>query len=165
MSTDELAMDQGGAVPRERRVVEAEIKMPRLEEIKMPKVDMEPLRSTAEQVLLTGIGLGVLAARGLRAAARAAYSAGQDAARDPGPVTKALLDMVKRPEKDEQAGPIRRQVPVMAIDNYDDLSADEVRVRLPDLPEDQLRTVRAYEQSHRARPEVLEAIDRRLGTV
>ncbi len=165
MSTDELAMDQGGAAPRERRVVEAEIKMPRLEEIKMPKVDMEPLRSTAEQVLLTGIGLGVLAARGIRAAARAAYNAGQDAARDPGPVTKALLDMVKPSEKGEATGPIRRQVPVMPIDNYDALDADQVRVRLPDLAEEQLRVVRSYEESHRARPEVLEAIDRRLGTV
>lgn len=165
MTTDELAMDQGRATPRERRVVEAEIRMPRLEEIKMPKVDMEPLRSTAERVVLTGIGLGVLAARGLRTATRAAYNAGQEAARDPGPVTKAILTMVKRPDRAEQAGPIRRQVPVMAIDNYDDLSADEVRLRLPDLTEEQLRTVRAYEESHRARPEVLEAIDRRLGTV
>ncbi len=165
MSTDELAMDQGNVAPRERRIVEAEIKMPRLEDIKMPKVDMEPVRSTAEQVLLTGIGLGVLAARGIKAAVHAAHTAGQEAARDPGPVTKALLDLVQRPERAEQAGPIRRQVPVLPIDNYDALDADEVRVRLPDLANEQLRIVRAYEENHRARSEVLEAIDRRLGMV
>lgn len=165
MSTNELPMDQGHAAPRERRVVEAEIKMPRLEDLHLPamKVNVEPMRSAAEQVLLTGIGLGVLAARGVRAAVRAAYAAGSEAARDPGPVTKALLDLVRRPEAGEEAGPIRRQVPVLPIDNYDALDADAVQVRLPDLTGEQLRIVRAYEENHRARPEVLQAIDRRLG--
>lgn len=165
MSTEELAMDQGRTAPRERRVVEAEIKLPRIENIKMPKVNTEPMRSTAEQVLLTGIGLGVLAARGIRAAVRAAHAAGQEAARDPGPVTKALLDLVKRPTEGTGAGPITRQVPVLPIDNYDALDADQVKVRLPDLTDEQLRVVRTYEEGHQARPDVLEAIDRRLGMV
>ncbi|HHX43243.1 MAG TPA: hypothetical protein GX714_04550 [Chloroflexi bacterium] len=165
MSTEELAMEHGNATPREKRVVEAEIKMPRLEDLKMPKIDIEPVRSAAEQVLLTGIGVGVLAARGLRAAVRAAYAAGQDAARDPGPLTKALLDLVKPSTEGAEEGPIRRQVPVLPIDNYDTLSVDEITVRLPDLTDEQLRVVRAYEENHQARPEVLAAIDRRLGTV
>lgn len=165
MSANELAMDQGNATPHEKRVVEVEIKLPRLEELNLPKVNMEPLRSTAEQVLLTGIGLGVLAARGIRSAVRTAYTAGTEAAREPGPVTKALLSLVRGPEKGEQAGPLRRQVPVLPIDNYDALDADEVAVRLPDLTDEQLWIVRAYEENRRARPEVLEAIDRRLGTI
>lgn len=165
MSTNELSMEQGKATPREKRVVEAEIKLPRMEELNLPKVDMEPVRSAAEQVLLTSIGLGVLAARGLRAAARAAYTAGSEAARDPGPVTKALLGLVRPAEGAKGTGPIRRQVPVLPVDDYDTLDADEVQVRLPDLTDEQLRIVRAYEENHRARPEVLEAIDRRLGTV
>jgi hypothetical protein len=165
MSTNELSMDQGNAAPRERRVVEAEIKLPRLEELNLPKVNMEPVRSATEQALLTGIGLGVLAARGVRAAVRAAHTAGMEAARDPGPVTRALLSLVRIPEREGQTGPIRRQVPVLPIDNYDVLDADEVQVRLPDLTNEQLRIVRAYEENHRARPEVLETIDRRLSTV
>jgi len=165
MSTNELAMDQGNAAPRERRVVEAEIKLPRLEELNLPKINVEPVRSAAEQALLTGIGLGVLAARGIRAAVRAAHSAGVEAARDPGPLTRALLGLVRRPEEGAQAGAIRRQVPVLPIDNYDALDADEVQIRLPDLTNEQLRILRAYEENHRARPEVLETIDRRLSTV
>jgi hypothetical protein len=165
MSTNELAMDQGNATPRQKRVVEVEIKLPRLEELNLPKVNVEPLRSTAEQVLLTGIGLGVLAARGIRSAVCAAYTAGAEAAREPGPVTKALLSLVRGPEKGEGAGPIRRQVPVLPINNYDALDADEIAVRLPDLTDEQLRIVRAYEENRRARPEVLESIDRRLGTI
>ncbi len=163
MSTNELSMEQGQAARRERRVVEAEIKLPRLDEIRLPKVDLEPLRSTTEQALLTGIGVGVLAARGIRAAVHAAHTAGIEAARDPGPVTKALLCLVRAPERTASEGPIRRQVPVLPIDNYDSLEAAEVQVRLPDLADEQLRTLRAYEESHRARPEILQAIDRRLG--
>jgi len=165
MSTNELSMEQPTPTPRQKRVVEMEIKMPRLEEIQMPKVNVEPMRSAAEHVLLTGIGLSVLAVRGLTAAARAAYKAGAEAAEHPGPVTKAVLGLVRRPTMGESAGPIRRQVPVLPIDNYDALDADEVAVRLPDLTSEQLRVVRAYEEQRRARPEVLQAIDRRLGAL
>ena len=35
-------MENGNATPREKRVVEAEIKMPRLEDLKMPKIDIGP---------------------------------------------------------------------------------------------------------------------------
>ena len=64
MSSQEFAIEQPEPQRRGRRVVEAEIRMPRLDDVGLPKVDMTPLKSAAEQVLLTGIGIGILVGRG-----------------------------------------------------------------------------------------------------
>ena len=50
----------------------------------------------------------------------------------------------------------------MPIDNYDALDADQVRVRLPDLTEEQLRVVRSPRTIGRGE---VAGVDRRLGTV
>ncbi|MHB1295704.1 MAG: hypothetical protein ACYC4R_11995 [Anaerolineae bacterium] len=138
--------------------------MPRREEIKLPQVNLEPARVVAEQVLLTGIGATVLLARGIVHVVRAANQAGAQAAEQPGPVTKALLSLV-RPHSEHTEAPATGpavSVPVMPIDNYQARSAEEVISRLPALSDEQLRMVRAYEADHMARTEVLEAIDSRL---
>lgn len=49
------------------------------------------------------------------------------------------------------------------IRGYDDLTAVQVQKRLRDLSPQELREVRAYEQSHASRKSVLTAIERRLG--
>ncbi len=144
-----------------RRVVEAEIRMPRLSEIKVPEMDLEPVRHAAEQVLLTGIGVGVLLARSIASAVKAANEAGAEAARDPGPITKALLSMVSsgRGVADQQ---VRVQVPVLPIDDYQNLAVEQILERLPRLTAEQLHVVRQYEVGNKARAEIIAAIDRQL---
>jgi hypothetical protein len=165
MDTQELAMEQPGEGTKPPRVVEAEIKLPRIEDIKLPHVNLAPVRTIAEQVLLTGLGAGVLLARGLVYVVKAANAAGVEAAKQPGPIVKPLLDLV-RPRESVVPGAtsaeIRVSVPVLPLDNYDGRSADEILGQLEGLSSDQLRVLREYELGHQARGEVLSAIDRRL---
>ncbi|MHB0857998.1 MAG: hypothetical protein ACYC5M_10565 [Anaerolineae bacterium] len=163
MDTHELTMN-GGPQARPRRVTEAELRLPRREEIRLPHVNLEPARSVAEQVLLTGIGATVLLARGVAKAVRTANEAGSKAAEQPGPVTKALLSLVRGQGESATppvAGPAV-SVPIMPIDNYQARPVTEILARLPELSDEQLRTVRTYEMDHLARTEVLEAINSRL---
>ena len=141
------------------RALEVEIKPFNWQELKFPRVDLEPARRLAEQALLTGIGVGVLLARGLSRATKAAYAAGESAAKNPGPVTQALLSLVRPASQDAtNKTPAIRKVPVLAIPNYDSLSDAEVIARLEGLSAEQLAVVRAYEEQHLNRPAVLAAI-------
>ena len=147
----------------QRRVVEAEIRMPRLEDLPVPKVNLEPARAVLEDVLLTGLGAGVLLARGLADAARAAHRAGSEAAEKPDSFTRTLVDLVRpggggRAEADSA---IKIRVPVLPIDGYDDLAASEIIARLEGLGEDELEVLHEYESRHQARPEVLAALEER----
>ncbi len=165
MNTDEMAMEQPSGPKPERRVVEAEIRLPKLEELELPKIDMEPIKAVAEQVLLTGLGVSILVGRGLVSAAKAAYRAGSEAAEHPGPLTQALLGLVRgEPGKARPAAgtEVKVRVPILPVDNYDQLSADELFAQLATLSDDQLRVLREYELTHQARLQVLEAIDRYL---
>jgi hypothetical protein len=162
MTTQEMPMQEGQPVHVQRRVVEAEVRLPRVEELKLPKVDLKPVRSVAGEVLLTGLGIGVLMVRGVLAAVRAAHEAGKKEMENPGPVTKAVLGLVRQEEK-PIAHEIRVIVPVLPVDDYDGLAVADILVRLPDLSESQLRVLREYEIDHQARAEVIEAIDNRLG--
>ena len=162
MSTQELAMEAHEERQTRGRVVELEIKLPKLEEIKLPKVNLEPARTVAELVLLTGLGVGVLVARGVVYAVKAANRAGMEAAQHPGPVLGALLGFVRGKELTAKPQAEIKRVPVLPIDNYDDLPLGDVLERLRQLSAEQLRVVREYEQAHQARAEVLEAIDRQL---
>ncbi|NLG48794.1 MAG: hypothetical protein GX552_01625 [Chloroflexi bacterium] len=165
MNTEEMAMEQPNGPKSERRVVEAEIRLPKLEELELPKIDMEPVKAVAEQVLLTGLGVSILIGRGLVKAAKAAYRAGSEAAEHPGPLTQALLGLVRRePDKAHPSATteIKVRVPILPVDNYDQLTTDELFVRLASLSDDQLQVLREYELTHQARPQVLEAIDRYL---
>ena len=164
MSTPELATElpEGGQSPR--RVVEAEFRLPRLDEIQLPEIDLTPIRTVAEQVLLTGIGVGVLVVRGLSQAIKAAHQAGKEAAQQPGSAAETLLSLVRKPEEAQQgtASETRTKVPVLPIDNYGQLTAADILERLPDLSAQELGLVRAYESDHEARGELLGAIDKRL---
>jgi hypothetical protein len=163
MSTQELAMEAREERQARGRVVELEVKLPKLEEIKLPKVNLEPARAIAEQVLLTGLGVGVLLVRGVVYAVKAANQAGAEAAKNPGPVVGTLLGLVRGKESAAAtSGEIRMKVPVLPINNYDNLALADILGRLPQLSADQLRVVREYEQDHQARAEVLEAINRQL---
>ncbi|MBC7238160.1 MAG: hypothetical protein H5T69_20135 [Chloroflexi bacterium] len=161
MTSNEFSIQEPKAT--EKRVVEAEFKLPSLEELSLPKIDLESVRVVAEDVLLTGIGAAVLLARGVTSALRAANQAGIEAAKNPGPVTGALLSLVRKPGKRPAAEGVRVQVPVLPIDNYDQLSAKEILSRLPELSEEQLRVLREYELANARRTTVLKAIDRQLG--
>ncbi len=166
MKANELAMESPDESKTRRRVVEAEIKLPRLEELEMPKIDLEPVRALMEQVLLTGIGVGVLLVRGVTSAVKAANQAGVEASESPGPVIKALLGLVRREGEPGEAGCSEAivKVPVLPIDNYDELSAEEITGHFSELSADQLGLLRHYEADHQARDEVLEEIDRLLET-
>ena len=50
----------------------------------------------------------------------------------------------------------------LPIENYDDLTVDEITQRLRGLHVDQIRQVRRYEEQHKGRKTVLEATDRKL---
>jgi hypothetical protein len=161
METNEATMESKQGP---QRVVEAEFRLPRLEEIELPKVDWEPVRKATEQVLLTGIGIGMLVARGIGAAIKTAYQAGEEAAERPGTVAHTVATSLRRRPKG--GGPqrgIKRQVPVLPIDNYDSLSVEAIVGRLGTLSPDKLWVLREYELTHANRAEVLRAIDEHLG--
>jgi len=164
MSTQELGMDHP-QMDREQaqepeRIVEFEFQFPTLGRV--PKIDIEPLRQTAERAVLLGIGAGVLVARGVAHAARSAMRAGEEAAEQPGPITRALLRLVGRPPKTPAEQPTAIRVPVLPISDYDGLTASEIIARLSDLTHEQLQVVRAYEARTQARESVLTAIDQHL---
>jgi hypothetical protein len=53
----------------------------------------------------------------------------------------------------------------LPIDNYDELTVDEVTDRLDNLNQDELEQIRDYEAQHKERKTVLEAVDERLQTM
>jgi len=164
MNTSELTTELPKGGQSSRRVVEAEFRLPRLDEIQLPEIDLTPIRTVAEQVLLTGIGVGVLVVRGLSQAIKAAHQAGKEAAQQPGSAAETLLSLVRKPEKAEPTSPseTRVKVPILPIDNYDQLTVADVLERLPDLSLAELELVRSYEGDHKARTGVLKAIEKQL---
>lgn len=164
MSSSEFSIESDQ--PRERRVVEAEIHMPKLDEIKLPKVDLKPLRHVAEQVLVTGLGAGVLLARGISHLVSEANRAGAEAARDPGPVVGTVLAWI-RGSAAESSGDadLSLRVPVLPIDDYDALTPPEIADALRSLSRQELETLEQYEQTHQGRATVLTAIANRLATI
>lgn len=147
---------------RGKREAEFELRLPRKEDLALPKVEIEPLRRAAEDLLLTGIGLSVLAGRVLIKTVQAAHRAGQEAAERPGPVTRALLQVVAKKEGPSHK-PLSRSIPVLPIAHYGSLGAEEIIARLPGLAPEQLTVLRDHEQAHERRPQVLEALDELLG--
>ena len=144
------------------RITEHEIKPIDWSKVKFPHVDLEPVREVTEQALLTGIGLGVLIARGVRKAVQAAYEAGRSEAEHPGSAAEAIANLVRPKGGEEQAKPAIRKVPVLPIANYGDLQESEVINSLEGLSGEQLEMVRAYEQQHLNRPALLAAIQSKL---
>lgn len=161
MSAQEMATE-ANQERGQRRVVELEIKLPAIEELKLPKVNLEPARIAAEQVLLTGLGAGILVARGVVYAIKAAHRAGVEATKHPGPLLSTLLSLMREREPSPKTSPEIKRVPVLPIVNYDVLPIADILARLAQLSPEQLRLVREYEQAHQARPEILEAIDHHL---
>lgn len=56
----------------------------------------------------------------------------------------------------------RARVPGLPISAYDQLSIRQIDARLAELTRDELRKVRDYEQTHKARKGLLRALDRKL---
>ena len=161
MSTNEFAVENG-PVQAPRRVVEAEFRMPKREDLHMPEVDLAPVRTALGEVLITGLGVGVLLARGVAAAVKAAYQAGAEAAKQPGSFSQAVVDLVRGEAKATPAATARLTVPVLPIEGYDDLSAKDVVARLEGLGAEHLAMVREYEAAHANRVTVLKDIAKRL---
>jgi hypothetical protein len=139
-----------------RRVVEFELKRP---ELHLPKVNLEPARRVAEDVLLTGIGIVVLTGRAVVRAAKAANAAGAETAEHPGPVAKALLGLV-RPKAEAPAE--SQAFSLLPIADYDDLAAEDLLGRLPALSQSAIETLLGYEQEHQNRAAVVAALNARL---
>ena len=147
----------------QKRVVEAEIRFPKIEEMDWPKVNLEPVKSAATDVLLTSLGVGVLLVRGVIKAVEAAHQAGAEAVEHPGPVLDDILGAVRGKRSTEaEPAPSRVKVPVLPLDGYDQLVEYEIAERLVALTAEQLETLRDYESSHANRESVIEAIERRL---
>ena len=162
MNNQETTMP-GSGISEPDRIVEFEFRMPRRQDLNLPKLDVEPVRQMAEQVILTGLGLSVLASRAVAKAIQEASKAGAEAAEQPGPVTRTLLNLVgSREHKDntDASGSIR----VLPISDYASLDSTEIISRLPELNRDQLESLRDYEMDHQRRKMVLEAIDGQLTT-
>ena len=147
----------------QRRVVEAEIRIPSIEEMDWPKVDLGPVKSAATDVLLTSLGVGVLLVRGVIKAVEAAHKAGAEAVEHPGPVLDDILSAVRRPPTSDGAEPATSvKVPILPVDGYDQLVEDQIPGHLAALTAEQLEILRDYETGHANRESVLEAIERRL---
>lgn len=146
------------AMERPRRVVEASFRLPHVEDITLPKVDWEPVKELGREVLLTTVGVGVLAARGLASAVKAAYQAGLAEASRP---DSWLRSVVATPDSD-LTSEAASSVPVLPIADYDRLTTDEIVARLDGLAPEQLALLRRYEAAGQNRATVLSAIARRL---
>jgi len=140
-----------------KRVVEFELRLPRPEEIKLPKVDWEPWRKVAEEAIITGLGVGILVARGIKRAVEVAHEAGTQAAERPGTLPHTVVQWM-RPRQSAPAAPSGK-IRILPIEDYDTLSVTEIIERLPSLSAEQLRTVRAYEEEHAGRLAILKAIE------
>ncbi len=165
MEANEMTMQSPSTEPvREKRVVEAEIRLPKLEEIKLREIDLTPVRKAAADVLLTGLGVGVLVGRGVVAAVKAAYQAGTSAAEKPGSVASTLVRAVRGPDQQASAAGagIKMHVPVLPIEDYDKLNHEQIINKLEGLTAEQLAVLRDYEQTHANRSTVLKAIQARL---
>jgi len=147
------------------RIVEAEIGPIDWSKVTFPKVDLKPLRQMTESTLLTGIGVGVLIARGVRQAVSAAYKAGSEEAERPGSMAETLVSLVRSSEASsegrQESATVIRKVPMMPIADYASLTELEVIDRLGGLDKAQLGVVRSYEVAHANRPAILAAIDLR----
>jgi hypothetical protein len=64
--------------------------------------------------------------------------------------------------RNAQGHPERIKVPMLPIDNYNQLDSSQVIQRLTSLADEQLRIMQAFEACHKNRGDVLEAIDRHL---
>ncbi len=147
------------SMERPRRVVEASFRLPKAKEITFPKVDLEPVAEIGRELLLTTVGIGVLAAQGLATAARAAYQAGLEEASKP----DSWLHGILRAAVDVSPAQQGQGVPVLPIADYDRLDEQEVVARLDGLTREELELVRRYEAANLDRVLVLDAIARRLG--
>ena len=78
-----------------RRGVEAEIRMPKFSEMSLPRVNLEPLKSLAEDMLLTSLGVGGLLVRGVGKALEAAHQAGEEAAEKPGSLAEGIVGVFR----------------------------------------------------------------------
>lgn len=161
MNSTEFAVDPIES-QRPRREVEWEFSLPKASEVELPKVNLEPARKAAEQMLLTGIGAGVLLTRAVVGAVKAANKAGSEAAEHHGSAAETLLKFVRKPEQSSETKPESSQgmtVPVLPIANYNQVSTSQIIATLPELSQEQLRTLRDYEAEHKGRTAVLKAID------
>jgi len=151
-----MSESQAAANELPRRVVEFELKRP---ELHLPKVNLEPTRRVAEDVLLTSIGIVVLTGRAVARAIKAANAAGAESAEHPGPITKALLGLV-RPKAEVATCP--QAFDLLPIADYDRLSTDDVLAQLAALDQAEIETLLAYEQEHLKRAAVTDAMSARL---
>jgi hypothetical protein len=156
----------GAGAVESKRVVEAEIRLPHLDKIVWPKVNLRPLGTAAGDVLLTGIGVGVLVVRGLVRATQEAHRAGREWAGEAGPSAHGLLDWLKgAPPVADTTTEQRHQVPVLPIGDYDQLTPAEIAAALATLDRQELGILHQYEREHQARQSVLNAIENRLATM
>jgi len=164
MSTHNLYVEPTDIDQEKKRVVEAEIKLPKLEDLSLPHVNLEPVRSIAEDVLVTTLGIGVLVTRGVISAVKAAHDAGVEAAQEPDSWVNRLVTRLK-PKEDEPELTVQpsARVPMLPIDDYDELAADEIDARIEALDVAQLGVLRAYEVEHQNRADVIATLDSRLG--
>ncbi len=93
------------------RVVEFELRLPRREEIRLPKVDWAPWKRLAGDVLLTSLGLGVLTVRAVRAAALAAHKAGRELSEQPESWAHGLADLADSKPAPASAGATQTLIP------------------------------------------------------
>ena len=77
---------------------------------------------------------------------------------------KRAVGAVDRPLATADRARRKARVPGFPISAYDGLSVRQVDRRLADLTRDELRKIRDYERTHKARKGVLRAVDRKLSS-
>jgi len=154
MTTQEFATETAP-----RRVVEAEFRLPRFSEI-----DLQPAKKVAGEVLLTGLGLGVLLTRAVIKGVRNAHDAGREWADSDAKAGQAITQWMDGDE-DAPDTSASHAVPVLPIAEYDQLAPTQIAAALATLDRGAIETVRAYEAEHSNRQTVLAAIDNRPATM
>lgn len=112
---------------------------------------MSGLRAFTETVLFISVGAAVTAWE------KIGKIWNSEPAVNPGQIPKPA----KSPKSSASEPKVLKvKVPLLPIDNYQQLTADQVIERLNRLSADQLKTVGLFESSHKKRKSVLETIER-----
>ncbi len=118
-------------------------------------------RKLAEEAVVVGYGATLIAKDKLQDLAEEAHELGAEKRDEADPMTRFFLQLFSNPPDEKERETAQVKVPVLPIENYNELTVEEVTARLDNLTADQLKMVRDYETAHKNRKGVVEEIDRR----
>lgn len=119
-------------------------------------------RKLAEEAVVVGYGATLIAKDKLQDLVEEAHELGAEKRGDADSVTRFFLELFSNLPDEAAAAAAQVKVPVLPLENYNQLTVEEVVAQLDNLPAAQLQTVREYEMAHKNREGIAAELDRRL---